>query len=662
MAKKKIIKRKKYAEGTPINGVSLGMDMAKNLSSSLIKDSKTSNVVDSALSMAGTGMAVAGPIGAGIGALLGTGTGLLQNSKTKRPEPIIEAGKAAVNTPGLSMKEGGVVKGPGGPKDDKVKTSLPEGSFVTPAENSEKAKMLRKEVLGKSVKENKTKGNVPVNLSAGEHVFTPEEKEKLIKAGVNLSALAPNAKSDTSSFSDGTTDEGVKKKEFQKAQLREYLKNPNVRAYLNGILRGEADPGSIMDGKNPKSTAYGPYQFLEGTRKEIMDKYGVDAYSDDFEEASLAAIALIKRAGGMKSVANGEFDTADQKLNKTWTSLPGGSEKNSKTDSIVQARKDSLEGKESSDLYIPKEGDLPTYKRNKPIPTKTERAPYKLGQITGDTKPGIKLKSRAPYVKGEYKQAYDEVKALADKKGIKIDWKNLSVSDVDKLKKEWGNDQEGYAEMEKALHKLRRADVMQNYDPSYKPGTLDKLKKEIESEYAPIKKETLTGSSIDWGKGTLNRGFSNKTLGTTPEDQQKIASLEEKISRYKKMEKQFEAWQYYNKENKALKQNETSDQTAINIPAPPPPDPYKTTDPDSGIDPDANDNYEAPVEPLARKTENPSLLTVPTNAPEQNLATNFQYRSPAKGPGEPPPPTENLLNKIGGIGTLLALGQTAWGT
>ena len=63
MAKKKIIKRKKYAEGTPINGVSLGMDMAKNLSSSLIKDSKTSNVVDSALSMAGTGMAVAGPIG-----------------------------------------------------------------------------------------------------------------------------------------------------------------------------------------------------------------------------------------------------------------------------------------------------------------------------------------------------------------------------------------------------------------------------------------------------------------------------------------------------------------------------------------------------------------------------------------------------------------------
>ena len=95
---------------------------------------------------------------------------------------------------------------------------------------------------------------------------------------------------------------------------------------------------------------------------------------------------------------------------------------------------------------------------------------------------------------------------------------------------------------------------MQNYDPSYKPGTLDKLKKEIESEYAPIKKETLTGSSIDWGKGTLNRGFSNKTLGTTPEDQQKIASLEEKISRYKKMEKQFEAWQYYNKENKALKQ------------------------------------------------------------------------------------------------------------
>lgn len=94
------------------------------------------------------------------------------------------------------MKEGGEVSGAGGPKDDKVKMTLQERSFVVPAENADKAEALRKKYLGKTTKKMKSGGNVPVKLSDGEHVFTPEERDVLESNGVDLTALAPNAKED----------------------------------------------------------------------------------------------------------------------------------------------------------------------------------------------------------------------------------------------------------------------------------------------------------------------------------------------------------------------------------------------------------------------------------------------------------------------------------
>lgn len=92
--------------------------------------------------------------------------------------------------------EGGEVEGAGGPKDDKVKMTLQERSFVVPAENADKAEALRKKYLGKTTKKMKSGGDVPVKLSDGEHVFTPEERDVLESNGVDLTALAPNAKED----------------------------------------------------------------------------------------------------------------------------------------------------------------------------------------------------------------------------------------------------------------------------------------------------------------------------------------------------------------------------------------------------------------------------------------------------------------------------------
>ncbi len=92
--------------------------------------------------------------------------------------------------------EGGMIKGKGGPKEDKINAKIKGGSFVVPAENAEVAEELREKVLVKApkVKANlNQKGGTPVKLSNKEHLFTKEEKEELLEKGVNVNLLAPNA-------------------------------------------------------------------------------------------------------------------------------------------------------------------------------------------------------------------------------------------------------------------------------------------------------------------------------------------------------------------------------------------------------------------------------------------------------------------------------------
>lgn len=92
--------------------------------------------------------------------------------------------------------DGGVIKGKGGPKDDKIVAKVKAGSFVVPAENTKVAETLREKLLMKApnVKANlNQKGGEKVKLSNKEHLFTPEEKEELMEKGVDMNELAPNA-------------------------------------------------------------------------------------------------------------------------------------------------------------------------------------------------------------------------------------------------------------------------------------------------------------------------------------------------------------------------------------------------------------------------------------------------------------------------------------
>jgi hypothetical protein len=111
---------------------------------------------------------------------------------------------------GGGKADGGEIEGAGTAKSDSIKAKVKPGSFIVPEENADIAEAIRGKYLSK--KEGKANlkqgGGTPVNLSDGEHMFTPEEKEKLMKYGIDLTELAPNAKQGNS-FALGTPEKGV---------------------------------------------------------------------------------------------------------------------------------------------------------------------------------------------------------------------------------------------------------------------------------------------------------------------------------------------------------------------------------------------------------------------------------------------------------------------
>ena len=111
--------------------------------------------------------------------------------------------------------KGGTIKGKGGPTEDAIKTTvskkgIEEKSFIVPAKNNEAAKMLRATILGgdpnkvaQFKKEDSKKSEIAV--SAGEHIFTPKEKQRIIaKLGEEvLEDLAPESEDESKEKSNG---------------------------------------------------------------------------------------------------------------------------------------------------------------------------------------------------------------------------------------------------------------------------------------------------------------------------------------------------------------------------------------------------------------------------------------------------------------------------
>jgi hypothetical protein len=131
---------------------------------------------------------------------------------------------------------GGQVKGEGGPKEDKVMAKVEEDSFIVPEENKEIAQGLRAKLLQTPPKKEANlnqKGGIKVKLSNGEHMFTPEEKQELLRRGVNVDLLAPKAENKVE---------------------KEYVKFPKIVGMKDGgKVKGYVEGGGVVDPKLEKS-------------------------------------------------------------------------------------------------------------------------------------------------------------------------------------------------------------------------------------------------------------------------------------------------------------------------------------------------------------------------------------------------------------------------
>lgn len=95
-----------------------------------------------------------------------------------------------------------------------------------------------------------------------------------------------------------------------------YLDNENVKWFLYNILQKESDKtpeGNVNYGgynqSAGNSTAFGAGQFIGSTRNEILDEYGVDAWSSDFPEQQKAIIALLDKDGDLDAIAKGNYNS-----------------------------------------------------------------------------------------------------------------------------------------------------------------------------------------------------------------------------------------------------------------------------------------------------------------------------------------------------------------
>lgn len=169
------------------------------------------------------GTAVGGFLGGPVGAL--KGAGIADVSGKAKDKKIFKA-------------NGGTIKGKGDGKSDSILSKIngvgiPAGSFITPAENNDKAKAIRANILGENpnkVAQFKKEGGetAEVAVSNGEHLFTPKEKKKItnLLGEEILEELAPNAEEENDEMNcggdvkklknGGDVDDDFSKKELEK--------------------------------------------------------------------------------------------------------------------------------------------------------------------------------------------------------------------------------------------------------------------------------------------------------------------------------------------------------------------------------------------------------------------------------------------------------------
>ncbi len=167
-----------------------------------------------------------------------------------------ETGAVALSTYRAPKANGGVVVGKGTGTSDSIKAEVEKGDFIVPAKHREMAERIRATVLKKKTgKADLHKGSVPIKISAGEHVFTKEEKDELTEEmGEDiLKMLAPDAK-EGEEETDEKKDGGELSAEKAKLILHDKMVNGNPltdrqRKFMGWVASGRkmATGGAIED-------------------------------------------------------------------------------------------------------------------------------------------------------------------------------------------------------------------------------------------------------------------------------------------------------------------------------------------------------------------------------------------------------------------------------
>ena len=202
----------------------------------------------------------------------------------------------------IGLAEGGKVVGKGTGKSDDIDAKVK--GFVVPEENKEIAEVIRKVVLKKapSMKANlNQKNGIKVKLSNGEHLFTPAEEEKIENAGINLHALAPNAKDEDVASGNNHFVDGGKVPEGTK--LGQYY-------YRNG--KWTNGTGNILSKEGAK-------QYEDAYFKTIAQRKKAenDAYARDIEESNRANNPNYKLPTKSGDQLNKLVDTKPSTISKT---------------------------------------------------------------------------------------------------------------------------------------------------------------------------------------------------------------------------------------------------------------------------------------------------------------------------------------------------------
>lgn len=106
------------------------------------------------------------------------------------------------------------------------------------------------------------------------------------------------------------------------------------RMYGGGTLDNLNDhPRTTVTKWGHTSSAAGAYQITVDTYDEFKKKLGLKDFSSEAQDK--IALAIIKGAGALDLINQGQIEDAIKKLNRRWSSLPGGAQSRIKMDTAL---------------------------------------------------------------------------------------------------------------------------------------------------------------------------------------------------------------------------------------------------------------------------------------------------------------------------------------